>query len=326
MGSKHILVTGGTGFLGSALVRRLVEAGNSVRVFDNSFRGHTGRLEPVLNDVELVSGDVRDAEAVAAAANGVDAIHHLAFINGTEYFYSDPTLVLEVGVKGILNVIDACKRCGIGELIVASSSEVYQSPPRIPTDEAVPLVVPDPYNPRYSYGGGKIISELIAINYGREFLDRLLIFRPHNVYGPDMGWEHVIPQFVTRMVRALEIKRHVDFQIQGTGRETRAFIHIEDFSDALMLVIGNGEHMNTYHIGSEEEVTIGALAQRIGSCLGTEVNVLPGALAEGSTSRRCPDTGKIQALGYPGAAPMESRLSGVVAWYRDNIGSSPCSP
>ncbi len=129
----------------------------------------------------------------------MDEVHHLAFVNGTEFFYSAPELVLDVGVKGMINVIDACRAEGVGKLILASSSEVYQTPPHVPTDETAPLVVPDPTNPRYSYGGGKIISELMAINYGRKFFERVLIFRPHNVYGPDMGWEHVVPQFAMRL-------------------------------------------------------------------------------------------------------------------------------
>ena len=95
----------------------------------------------------------------------------------------------------MISVLDACRHHGIRELVLASSSEVYQTPPGIPTPENVPLSVPDPLNPRYSYGGGKIICELMAINYGRQGFDRVLIFRPHNVYGPDMGWEHVLPQF-----------------------------------------------------------------------------------------------------------------------------------
>src|SRR5258708_36598385 len=88
----------------------------------------------------------------------------------------------------------ACRSEGVGPLVLASSSEVYQTPPHVPTDELAPLLVPDPTNPRYSYGGGKIISELMAINYGRKYFARVLIFRPPNVYGPDMGWEQVIPQ------------------------------------------------------------------------------------------------------------------------------------
>ena len=116
-------------------------------------------------------------------------------------------------------MIDACRRHNIGTLVLASSSEVYQTPPEIPTNESAPLVVPDPMNPRFSYGGGKIISELMAINYGRKFFERVLIFRPHNVYGPDMGFEHVLPQFALRMKKAVAENPSgpVPFTIQGTG-------------------------------------------------------------------------------------------------------------
>ena len=141
------------------------------------------------------------------------------YVNGTATFYSAPELVLDVGVKGMVNVIDACRRQNVGSLVLASSSEVYQSPPRVPTAEDVPLVVPDPHNPRLSYGAGKIISEMMAINYGRKYFERVLIFRPHNVYGPDMGFEHVIPQFAVRLKRACAAHPAgaVPFPIQGSG-------------------------------------------------------------------------------------------------------------
>ena len=192
---SSILVTGGSGFIGSALVKALVRDGHSVRVLDDNSRGAPRSLREVEGDIEFIGGDIRDAAAVARAVHGMDEVHHLAFVNGTEFFYSAPELVLDVGVKGMINVIDACRSEGVGSLVLASSSEVYQTPPHVPTDEHAPLIVPDPTNPRYSYGGGKIISELMALNYGRKYFERVLIFRPHNVYGPDMGWEHVVPQF-----------------------------------------------------------------------------------------------------------------------------------
>ena len=94
-------------------------------------------------DIEFVQGDIRDAAAVDAAMRGIDEVHHLAYVNGTATFYSAPEFVLDVGVKGILNVIDACRRQNVGCLVLASSSEVYQSPPQVPTAEDVPLVVLD---------------------------------------------------------------------------------------------------------------------------------------------------------------------------------------
>src|SRR5262249_38739956 len=150
-----------SGFIGSGLVKALVREGNRVRVLDDNSRGAARRLKDVEKEIEFVAGDVRDPKAVASATSGMDEVHHLAFVNGTEFFYSAPELVLEVGVKGMINVLDACRASNVRTLVLASSSEVYQSPPKVPTDESAPLIVPDPMNPRYSYGGGKIISELL---------------------------------------------------------------------------------------------------------------------------------------------------------------------
>src|SRR5690349_22546124 len=93
---------------------------------------------------------------------------HLAAVNGTENFYTQPELVLDVGLRGALAVTNAGREAGVPDLIVASTAEVYQTPPVIPTPETVPLMLPDSLNPRYSYGGGKIVSELIAFNYGQD--------------------------------------------------------------------------------------------------------------------------------------------------------------
>ncbi len=131
---------------------------------------------------------MRDPILVGNAVRGTDCVVHLAAVNGTEYFYSKPHVVLDVGIVGMLNVIAACRQHGVSDLVVASSSEVYQLPPEIPTDETAPLTIPDPLNARYSYAGSKIASELLAINYGRHDFKCVTIFRPHNVYGPDMAW------------------------------------------------------------------------------------------------------------------------------------------
>ena len=320
MTAARILVTGGSGFIGAALVKGLVREGHTVRVLDDNSRGAPRRLAGVDDAIEFIAGDVRDAATVEAAARGVDEVHHLAFINGTEFFYSEPDLVLEVGVKGMVNVIDACRRHGVSRLILASSAEVYQSPAEVPTGESVPLMVPDPMNPRYSYGAGKIISEMMAINFGRRHFDRVLIFRPHNIYGPDMGWEHVVPQFALRMKRAMA--QHpsgtMPFQIQGSGRETRAFCHVEDLVRGVLLMRAKGEHLGIYHIGTTEEVTIADLAHRVAAEFGRAIEIQPGAAARGGTLRRCPDIAKIGALGYRPRISLAQGLAETVAWYDRN--------
>ena len=180
-----------------------------------------------------------------------DAVIHLAYINGTKNFYDEPVKVLDIAVKGIINVLDGCIKNNVKELYLASSSEVYQTPNKIPTSEKEPLKIPDVYNPRFSYGGGKILTELMGINYGRKFFNKLIIFRPHNVYGPNMGYDHVIPEFIQRIEK---IKKNNKFMIKGSGNETRSFIFIKDFIDAFDLVLKKGKHLNIYNIGTKEQI------------------------------------------------------------------------
>jgi nucleoside-diphosphate-sugar epimerase len=325
--AQRILVTGGSGFIGSALVKALLGRGETVRVFDDNSRGAVRRLREVEHDIEFVCGDIRDAAAVDAAMRGVDEVHHLAFVNGTATFYSQPDLVLDVGVKGMVNVIDACRRHGVGRLVLASSSEVYQSPPRVPTDERAPLVVPDPLNPRFSYGAGKIISEMMVINHGRKHFERVLIFRPHNVYGPDMGFDHVIPQFAVRMKRAMDAHAGgaVAFPIQGSGEETRSFCHVDDLVQGVMIMREKGEHLGIYHVGTMEEVSIADLARRMARIAGREIALGSSTVLEGSTPRRCPDISKLAALGYRPRIPLDKGLPPTLEWYWAHESMAPAA-
>jgi nucleoside-diphosphate-sugar epimerase len=317
MTARRVLVTGGSGFIGAALVHKLVEAGCSVRVLDDNSRGRPRRLAGLERDIEFIGGDVRDPETVSDAAKGIDEAHHLAFVNGTEFFYSAPELVLDVGVKGMINVIDACRRHGVGTLILASSSEVYQTPPAIPTNETAPLVVPDPLNPRYSYGAGKLISEVMAINYGRKYFERVLIFRPHNIYGPDMGFEHVVPQFALRLRKAMDEHPEgpIPFAIQGSGEETRSFCHVDDLAEGVLVMRAKGEHLGIYHVGNPEEVTIADLARCMAELVGRSLEVRPSTLLQGSTARRCPDISKLEGLGYKPRVPLSAGLPSTIEWY-----------
>jgi nucleoside-diphosphate-sugar epimerase len=317
---SQILVTGGTGFIGSALVRGLLRAGAHVRSFDDDSRGSQNRLADLAGDerarLEVVPGDIRDAVAVARAIKGVDSVAHLAYVNGTEFFYSRPELVLEVAVKGMMNVLDGCIAHGVGDLILASSSEVYQTPPEVPTDERAPLSVPDVTNPRYSYGGGKIISELLTLNYGRKHFSRVVIFRPHNCYGPDMGEEHVIPQLIRRLnERATGTTGPITLPIQGTGDETRAFVYVDDLVDGVLRLIERAEHMNVYHIGTDQEIPIRDLVVALGRVLGRVVTVETGPLQTGGTLRRCPVIDKLRALGYAPRVSLEEGLRRTARWY-----------
>lgn len=312
---KKILVTGGTGFIGAACVRRLLTCGHAVRILDNGFRSDIEALKGL--NVEMIEGDVRDPQVVLQATQGVDTVIHLAAINATEYFYAKPALVLDVGVRGILNIIDGCVKNNVKNLMVASSSEVYQTPSRIPADETEFLKIPDVLNPRYSYGGSKIMTELLTLNYGRLHFERAIVFRPHNVYGLSMGWEHVIPQFILRAADG--IKNYpsgpVPFPVQGSGNQTRAFVYIDDMVDGIMLLLEKGEHLNVYHIGNPEEITIRELAKKVVHRFGREMELKPDALPQGCPERRCPNIDKMKQLGFSPRISLDQGLPEVIDWY-----------
>ena len=188
-------------------------------------------------------------------------------------------------------------------------------------------MVPDPTNPRYSYGGGKIISELMAINYGRKFFDRVLIFRPHNVYGPDMGWEHVIPQFALRVkaVAAEHPAGKLPFEMQGDGRQTRSFCHVDDLVAGVHGDAGQGRasrHLSCRHDRRDHHRR--SRRARRGPCRPRDrIDRTPAPA--GGTERRCPDIAKLGKLGYTPQVSLAQGLPPTVDWYWANENLAPRS-
>lgn len=295
-----ILVTGGAGFIGAALVERLHARGERVVVLDDFSRGET--LPPL--GVKLVKGDVRDYYDVAEAMAGCDTVLHLAAINGTDNFYERPYDVLEVGIEGTLNVVKAARYFGtVKRLQYFSSSEVYQQPTTIPTPDTERGIVPDFTNPRYSYGGSKIAGELLVINSGIPWQ----IIRPHNVYGPNMGNGHVIPNLIDKFERG-------DFTIRGSGAETRTFCHIDDMVTGCLLALDRGAWPSHYNVGGTEEVSIADLATRLHSAMGLpSATLTTSAAPAGETNRRCPDISRLATLGYQPKVSLDEGLRRLVA-------------
>jgi nucleoside-diphosphate-sugar epimerase len=316
--SRH-LITGGAGFIGSALAHRLVTEGHEVTVLDRFSRGQQRRLP---GGVLTIKGDMRDWWTVHGAVNEAETIWHLAYVQGTQTFYADPKDVIDVALTGIMFLLNAVERCGHKpDLFLVSSSEVYQNPPEgmYPTDETVPLSVPDVTNPRYSYGGGKIASELATLAYAQAgLLNRAVIVRPHNIYGPDMGHEHVIPEFAERMMERIRTG-NPEFKIQGSGRETRSFCYIDDCVDGLMVLLENAEDRQVYHLGNPaEEHAIAGVASQIASWFGCEIDIVSGVLPKGSPTRRAPDIGKMRALGFEPKWGLREGLAETLPWYASN--------
>jgi nucleoside-diphosphate-sugar epimerase len=310
---KNFLVTGGSGFIGFNIVKSLLNKYN-VTILDNNSRGSYKKFFQIKNKVKIINGDIRDFNTVYQSLKNIDAVVHLAYINGTEFFYTRPTEILEVATKGLVNIIDGCVKRKIKELYLASSSEVYQKPEKVPTKEDdVVLKIPDIYNPRYSYGGGKILTELFGIHYGKKYFKKLIIFRPHNVYGEDMGQEHVVPQFINR---AKNLKKGKNFFIKGTGNEIRSFIYIKDFVDAFNLLIKKGKHLQIYNIGTSDKIKIKFLARMIAKLMNMRINIKNKPIAYGGTNIRCPDISKIKKLGFYPKIDLLEGLKRTIFWYK----------
>jgi UDP-glucose 4-epimerase len=315
---KKVLVTGGTGFIGSALVKRLVDDGYSVTVLDNNSRGSIDKLGKYINEIAFIKADVRDYNAVKMASQGVETIFHLAFINGTKYFYTKPHEVLEIGIKGAIHTLDAAIENQVKEYVLVSSSEIYQQPTTIPTPETERAIVPDILNPRYSYGGSKLLSELMTIHYAKKYGFRSVIVRPHNVYGPNMGYEHVIPEFYIKMKEASNNfeQSNITIEIQGSGTETRAFDYIDDFINGMMLCYVKGKENEIYHIGNDkEEISILTLLHKMADLLHLKVNVKHGEITMGSATRRCPNINKLRSLGFEPKVSLDEGLRKTLEWY-----------
>jgi len=316
MPAKH-LVTGGGGFIGAALVRQLLATGQQVRVIDNYSRGRPERLAELGEELELLAADVCDLGQVREAAEGCETVWHLAFINGTRFFYERPDDVLEVGIKGTFHVIDAALAAGAKRLVFASTSETYNEPTHVPTRETERLIIPDVTNPRFSYGGGKLTGELLTLHYaGRRGLEGIIV-RPHNIYGPDMGFEHVIPEIIAKIYQLSGGKKGgtLDLPIQGDGKETRAFCSIDDAGAGFRIAGENGSPGEIYHLGCQEETTIVALVEMLGKILEINLRPVSGPLRKGSTPRRCPDISKLSALGYRPQVSLEEGLQKTAEWY-----------
>jgi nucleoside-diphosphate-sugar epimerase len=304
---NSILVTGGTGFIGSAITNFLALKKYKVVVFDNNSRGKLSNIKKLKN-INFIKGDIRNYLDLLKASKNIDTIIHLAAVNGTKYFYTKPEEVLEVAVKGIVNIIDVCKKRKIKNLFLASSSEVYNIPKKVPTNESEEIKIPDVKNSRFSYSGGKIITELMGVNFGKKYFDKLIIFRPHNVFGKNMGNEHVIPEFINKIKK---IKNNT-LEIQGTGNEERSFIHIDDFIKAFEVLFTKGKHMEIYHIGTSEMVTIKKLSFYIASILNKKINLTYKKRLKGSTTIRCPDIKKIRKLGFKPQISLYEGLKKVI--------------
>ena len=320
---KKILITGGAGFVGYHLAKRLAREGHSLTLADNFFRGKRNQdFEELiaLPNVRLIEGDLTREYNWVKLGSGYDEVYHLVGINGTRLFYEIPHEVLRIGVTTTINALEWFRTLNDkpgAKILYTSSNEAYASgfdlgTVAIPTPEEAPLIISDTYNPRWSYGGQKLIGELFFINYARAYNLRMSIVRPHNFYGPRAGYEHVIPEIIGRVGAKVE-----PFPMFGAD-DTRSFCYIEDAVEAIQRVMeSTATDGGTYHIGSAEETVIQNLVEEIFALMGwkpasVEIKNSP----EGSVKRRLGDVSKIKRdTGWEAKTPLTEGLKKTIDWY-----------
>jgi UDP-glucose 4-epimerase len=236
----------------------------------------------------------------------------LAAVQGTRNFYDVPDVVLDVNLRGVLNVAQACAAEDVRRLVFSSSSEVYGIPAEFPTSEAAPLVVPDPTNPRWSYAASKIAGELVVVHTARRHGFEYVILRYHNVYGPAMGCDHVVPQFISRIVNDEE------FTVQGDGTQRRAFCYLDDAVVPTATALTAVEAANRiFNIGNpEEEHSVNDLIAALERVTGHMITPRYVPFEQAGTDRRLPDVGSAQRiLGLHPTVSLEEGLRRTYDWY-----------
>ncbi|OGZ04664.1 MAG: hypothetical protein A2648_01025 [Candidatus Lloydbacteria bacterium RIFCSPHIGHO2_01_FULL_41_20] len=324
---SKILITGGTGFIGYHLAKRLAGQGHEIVLADNFFRSRKDAdLLALLEkpNVKLIEVDLTEKSSWEKLGTGYDYVYHFVGINGTKLFYEIPHEVLRIGVSTTMNAIEwfHTKNGKVGaKILYTSSNEAYASALEafgklpLPTPENVPLVISDTYNPRWSYGGQKLIGELFFIHSSKAYNFRMSIVRPHNFYGPRAGYEHVIPEIAGR------IDKHVEpFPIFGAD-DTRSFCYIDDAVEAIQMVMESEKtDGKTYHIGTHVETVIQDLVEKMFSIMGWHPEKLDIKNSpEGSVKRRLPDVSKIKRdTGWEAKIELEEGLRKTIDWYRKN--------
>ena len=310
---RRVLVTGAEGFIGSHLVDQLLEEGARVRalVHYNPF-GRWGWLQDRADDVEILSGDVRDGDRVAGVVDGVDVVFHLAALIGIPYSYEAPESYLQTNVIGTYNVLTACRRAGVERMVQTSTSEVYGTARRVPIDESHPL------QPQSPYSASKIAGDMTALSFHHAFGLPVAVVRPFNTYGPRQSTRAIIATVLAQIysgspeisVGATTPTRDFNFVTDTV----RGFLAVADCDRAL------GEVVN---IGSGREIAIGDLIDLLVKISGRDVRVVS------TTDRLRPPASEVERLlcdntrarewaGWKPEVGLEEGLRRTAEWARDN--------
>jgi NAD dependent epimerase/dehydratase len=314
LSDKRVLVTGADGFIGSHLVEQLVREGCRVRALScyNSFNNR-GWLEDIAckDEVEVVTGDVRDQQCCRNITKGSDVVFHLAALIAIPYSYAAPESYIDTNVKGTLHVCQAALESGAGRVVHVSTSEVYGSARYVPIDEKHPL------QPQSPYSASKIGADAIAMSFFHSFSLPVAVARPFNTYGPRQSARAVIPTIITQMAAGRkEIKL-------GDVTPTRDMNYVADTCRGLIAIAENeGTAGEVVNIGSNYEISIRDLADTIKLLMGSgadfvvdEERMRP---PDSEVRRLWCDNAKIRGLtGFEPLYSIREGLIPTIEWFRD---------
>jgi len=259
----RVLVTGGGGFIGSNLVRALLERGDDVRVLDNFATGNRANLAGL--DIEIVEGELRSYERVHAAVRGVEVVHHLGALGSVPRSVQDPLTTSAVNVEGTLNVLLAARDEGVRRVVFASSSSVYGSSAELPAREDGPV---DPISP---YGVAKLAAERYCVSFSRVYdAFETVVLRYFNVFGPRQNpfseYAAAVPLFISAVARGDEVT------VFGDGGQARDFTYVANVVDANLRAAEAGRaNGRIFNIAAGHPHSVNDLLDAIGGLLDREV-------------------------------------------------------
>ncbi len=322
---SKILITGGAGFIGFFLARRLAEKPeNRITLIDNLSRGvHDQEFEELCaqDNVEFIQGDLALPGVFDMLERDYEYVYHLAALVGVKNVNAAPEKVLSVNISSTLNLFEALRSFyRLRKVFFSSTSEVYAGTfahfaASVPTAETVPLAVTDITSARATYAVSKICGESICFSYGKKYDIPFVIGRYHNVYGPRMGWAHVIPEMFAKIQNVNELK------VDSPGH-SRAFCYIDDAVEFTIRVTQHSPAAaEVFHIGNaSQEIRIKDLVRKITHSIGKDIYLEDGNDIPGSPHRRCPDTAKIEEeTGYRAHISLEEGLKKTYQWYRSRL-------
>ena len=301
------LVTGGAGFIGSHIVTALVERGDGVRVLDDLSTGNMENLSHVLDDIDMVQGDLRSDADVERAVSGVDYAVHQGALPSVPRSLSDPVRSNACNTDGTLNLLWAALRAGVKRVVVASSSSVYGDSPTLPKVETMPTA------PRSPYAVSKLATEQYAVAFWHSFGLETVALRYFNVFGPRQDpksdYAAVIPKFLAMM------RRGETPTIYGDGEHSRDFTYVDNVVSAnLLACTAEGAAGEVFNCACGDRASLNDLVTVLNEALGTDVVAEHAEDRPGDVKHSLADIGKAkEILGYRVLVPFDEGLARLVS-------------